>query len=228
MMREAGRVQLSKQLYDRAHEIDPERASVYVEKLALSAQINYKQREESLKQVRNICIERPSVSAISRTANVLIDLDRYNELLEFSDALLAAIGNSSIALRILALRNKAVALKEIGRTDEAIEVYKLAFSISPDDENTLKPYLGVLEEQGKGKSDEYLALAKRLIVIDPADIRYYLIYISALMERRMYEDATKWLARADMLPKSGRDEARLKEWGAKIKIATEIAATASD
>jgi tetratricopeptide (TPR) repeat protein len=111
----------------------------------------------------------------------------------------------------------AVAYKQVGNVQASLDAYNQALSIAPEDENTLKPFLTLLEEQGRDQ--EYNELAKKLIEIDPADISYYLHYISFLMKKAMYNEAGKWLARAKSLPRTQIDESRLKSYELKIKAA---------
>ncbi len=143
---------------------------------------------------------------------------------EFSDAFISILGQQNSDLKALALRNKAVAKRQVGDIDSAIESFEQAFSIQPEDENTLKPYLGLLEEQGR--DNEYLQIARKLIDIDPTDINYYSIYVEALLKRGDYKKAGEWIGKTDNLNKSQMDSAILESYAKKIEAAANNAINA--
>lgn len=215
MMREANRYNLAIQLYSAAHRKDPERTTAHVELLTLKSEIDYENREESLKAAIEIASKKPNGTLFARVANALINLDRYAELVQFSDTFIQTLGSRSPKLKALALRNRAVSFKEIGDIEQSISAFNEAFSLSPEDENILKPYLGLLEEQGK--HDEYLTLARKLIDIDPSDFTYYRIYIAALLKQGLYSEANQWIERAGELPKTQLEDSALKQYAKKVK-----------
>lgn len=217
VMRKANRYNLAIQLYAAAHNKDPERTTAHVELLSLKAEIEYQHREESLKSAIEIAVEKPSGTTFARVANALIELNRYKELADLSDRFIQALGNRSPSLKALALRNKAVSFKEVGDIEQSIVAYNEAFSLAPEDENILKPYLGLLEEQGK--RDEYLMLSRRLIDIDPSDISYYRIYIAALVKQGLYSEASEWIERAEEIPMTQLDDLALKQYAQKVRAA---------
>lgn len=217
LMRKEHRYTLAINLYDKACQKDPERIGVNIELLSLKAETEYSDRNNALNKAKELAIGRPDKNGFSRVSNALIDLDRYEELAEFSDLFIEKIGDKNLNLKTLALRNKGVAMRQLGNINEAMTAFNEAFSISPEDENTLKPYLGLLEEQGK--DDEYLVLSRKLINIDPSDINYYRIYIAALVKVGNYNEASAWLKKTEVINMSDMDLARLDMLAKKIQAA---------
>ena len=217
MMRNSKRYTLAMSLYKKAYKKDPERRGAHVELLSLTAELDHEHRNKSLNNAKELVIEYPTKNGFARVSNALIELDRYHELVEFSNAFISSLGNKNPALKALALRNKGVSKRELGEIEESIEAFKDAFEINPEDENTLKPYLGLLEEQGK--NTEFLEISRKLIDIDPSDINYYRIYISALIKRGKYKEAGIWLSKTENLRKTQMDEAILGSYAEKIKAA---------
>ncbi len=212
MMRKNNRYQLALQ--------DPERTSAHIEMLSLQATLEFHDRNEVLEKAKNLLLTKPDRAGFVSVANALIHLDRYEELMDFSKVFIEIVKNRNPQLKSLALRNLAVAYREVGDIAASIGAYKEAFSVAPGDENTLKPYLSLLEEQGH--EQEYKEVARRLISIDPSDISYYRFYIDSLIKAGDFEEASSWFDKAMKLPKSEMDEARLHSVGIKIRAAANI------
>lgn len=217
MMRKANRYTLAMQLYEKAHQRDPERISPYIELLCLSAELVHEKREESIEKAKQLVFSKPTRNGFARVTNMLIDLDRYEELSEFSDEFIKRLEEKNPKLKSLALRNKAVAVKELGDIPAAMEAFKEAFEISPEDENIIKPYLGLLEEQGK--DEERIGFIKKLIEVDPADVNYYRFYIDALLKRKQYTEAIEWIGKAEQLVLTEMDRAVLGMYKQKAEAA---------
>ena len=217
MMREVNRYTLAMQLYEKAHQRDPERISPYIELLCLTAELDHEKREESIEKAKQLVLSKPTRNGFARVANALIDLDRYQELSAFSDEFIKKLEGKNPKLRALALRNKAVALKQYGDIPGAMEAFQEAFQISPEDENIIKPYLGLLEEQGK--DEERMSFIKKLIEIDPADISYYRFHIDALLKKKQYAEAMEWIGKAEQLVLTEMDRAALGMYKQKAEAA---------
>lgn len=217
MMRQVNRYSLALELYEKAHQKDPERISPHIELLCLSAELNFKKREEAIKEAKGLILANPNRNGFARIANALIDLDRYQELSDFSGEFIEVLQGKNPRLKALALRNKAVALKEMGDIESSMVAYQEAFEISPEDENIIKPYLGLLEEQGK--DDERMDFIKKLIEIDPADVNYYRFYIDALLKRKQYSEAMEWIDRSEQLTLTEMDKAMLGRYRQKAEAA---------
>lgn len=217
IMREADVHDLALLLYEESHRKDPERNSATIEMLALTAEVDFSKREESLEKLKQVLLEKPDRITFSRVANALIELGRYDELIAISRAFIEVIGDRFPSLRALALRNIAVGLKQTGNIDDSISAYTEAFRITPEDENVLKPYLGLLQEQRK--YEEYLKVSRKLIDIDPSDINYYRLHISALVSLGRFDEAGSWFQKTKLLYKSPLDQVRLKELEIKINAA---------
>ncbi len=220
MMRKNNRYQLALQLYEKSHQIDPERTSAHIEMLSLQATLEFQNRNKVLEEAKNLLLTKPDRAGFASVANALIHLDRYQELMDFSKVFIERIKNRNPQLKALALRNLAVAYREIGDITASIGTYEEAFNVAPGDENTLKPYLSLLEEQGH--EQEYKEVARKLISIDPSDITYYQFYIDSLIKAGDVEEASSWFNKAMKLPKSQMDEARLHSVGIKIRAAANI------
>jgi len=124
-------------------------------------------------------------------------------------------------LNALALRNIAVAHKQLGNIDQSVAAYKEALLIKPNDENILKPYLGILKMQED--YGEYLDVASRLIQLDPSDVSNYLLYIGALVDAKRYSDANEWIKRAKTLIQNTTDEAAIRQYERKAAAAARFA-----
>jgi tetratricopeptide (TPR) repeat protein len=220
LMRDENRYRLALQLYKKAHQLDPERISAHIEMLSLQARLEFQSRNEALTEAKRVLLTRPDRNGFASVANALIKLDRYQELIDFSNAFIDVVNNRNPKLKALALRNLGVAYSEIGEMQASLDAYEQAFNILPGDENTLKPYLSLLEEQGR--DSEYNEIARRLIAIDPSDISYYLIYIECLIKAGSFSEAGMWLEKAKKLPKSQLDEARLHTFELKIQAAASL------
>jgi len=217
LMRKDNRYRLALQLYRKAHQLDPERTSAHIEMLSLQARLEYQNRNKVLTEAKSVLLTKPDRNGFASVANSLINLDRYQELIEFSNAFIDVVKNRNPKMKALALRNLGVAYREIGDMQASLDAYEQAFNILPGDENTLKPYLSLLEEQGRDK--EYNEIARKLIAIDPSDISYYRIYIESLIKAGDFSEAGVWLKKAMKLPKSQLDEARLHTFELKIQAA---------
>ncbi len=217
MMRKANRYTLAMQLYEKAHQKDPERISPYIELLCLTAELEHGKREESIEKAKQLVFSKPTRNGFARVANALIYLDRYQELSAFSDEFIKKLEGKNPKLKALALRNKAVALKEFGDIPAAMEAFQKAFEISPEDENIIKPYLGLLEEQGK--DEERMGFIKKLIELDPANVNYYRFYIDALLKKKQYAEAIEWIGKAEQLVLTEIDKAMLGMYKQKAEAA---------
>ena len=217
MMRKANRYTLAMQLYEKAHQKDPERISPYIELLCLTAELEHGKREESIEKAKQLVFSKPTRNGFARVANALIYLDRYQELSAFSDEFIKKLEGKNPKLKALALRNKAVALKEFGDIPAAMEAFQKAFEISPEDENIIKPYLGLLEEQGK--DEERMGFIKKLIELDPANVNYYRFYIDALLKKKQYAEAIEWIGKAEQLVLTEIDKAILGMYKQKAEAA---------
>lgn len=208
LMRNMGRTILAMSLYEEAHKKDPEKTSPHIELLSLRAKIVPETRDESLELAKKITLENPALTQFSRIADVLINLRRHQELYDFSLEFLNRAGSMSKAHKVLALRNMAVACSSLGNITNSIELFKEAFTVCPNDENTLKPYLQILDEQGNSK--EYITTARKLIDIDPNDVQYYFFLINGLFNNNMHSDAEPWIKAASQLPLDISDQFQLK------------------
>ncbi len=217
MMEKQSRHSLALDLYEAATKKDPERISAFSEYMALRAVIIPTKRDESLKAVKSRVLEKPVRTAFSTVANALMEMDRYEELKDFALSVIEKVDDKNPKLKAYALRSVAVSFKEIDEIDKSIEYFERAFQLTPEDPNILKPFLGILKEQGK--SDEYIKMAKKLVQADPAEIQYYRIYISALIDAERYSEALDLINVARTLPMSQMDETVLSRYEQKARIA---------
>lgn len=218
MMRQSCRNSLALALYNKAVELDPERRSAQIELLALQAELNPILRDESIASAIDLVLSSPAANGFARIVNALIEIDRYQQVLDFSCRFQQLVAGKNQDLNALALRNIAVAHKQLGNIDQSIIAYKDALLIHPNDENILKPYLSILKIQED--SEEYFEVASRLIQIDPSDISYYLLYIGALVDAKRYSDANEWIKRAKTLIQDKSEEAAIRQYERKVAAAT--------
>jgi tetratricopeptide (TPR) repeat protein len=221
MMRTSFRDSLALALYKKAVELDPERRSAQLELLALQAELNPKARDQSISNAIELVLKFPDASGFARIINALIEIDRYQQALDFSSSFQQLVASKDQDLNALALRNIAVAHKQLGNIDQSVAAYKKALLIHPNDENILKPYLGILKMQED--YGEYLEVASRLIQLDPSDVSYYLLYIGALVDAKRYSDANVWIKRAKTLIQNTTDEAALRKYERKTAAAARFA-----
>jgi tetratricopeptide (TPR) repeat protein len=222
MMRQSFRNSLALALYKKACELDPERRTAKIELLALQAELDPKIRDESLANAIDLVLKSPDANGFARITNALIEIDRYQELLDFSTDFQQLVAGRDKDLNAIALRNIAVAHKQLGNIDKSVDAYKEALMIHPNDENILKPYLGILEKQED--YGEYLEVASRLIQLDPSDASYYLLYVGALVGAKRYTDADEWIKRAKALIQNPTDEAAIRQYERKVAAAARFAA----
>lgn len=226
LMRKANRYSLALELYEKSHEKDPERLGAFTELMALRAELEPSLRNTSLMKLKVEVTNRPDRNSFARIADALVELDRYEELIEFSKNFAEKIGSRDPELTALALRNEAVGYKELGKIDEAIEAFDRAFKLLPEDDNILKPYLGILEKQGR--DDEYMATATKLIQSEPSVFNYQRIYISALIKFKRYDEALNQIDVAKNVASSQAEQSSLLDFDRKIKLATANNAINSD
>ncbi len=218
MMRQSCRNSLALALYNKAVELDPERRSAQIEILALQSELNPILRDESIASAMDLVLSSPAANGFARIVNALIEIDRYQQVLDFSCRFQQLVAGKNQDLNALALRNIAVAHKQLGNIDQSIIAYKDALLIHPNDENILQPYLSILKIQED--SEEYFEVASRLIQIDPSDISYNLLYIGALVDAKRYSDANEWIKRAKTLIQDKSEEAAIRQYERKVAAAT--------
>lgn len=217
LMKESNRFALALSLYEKAHQLDPERLTAEAEYLSLKARLNPTERNESLRKAKEKVLSAPESNSFAAVANALLNLNRYEELAEFSSTCAKAVEGKNPKLLALAIRNLAVSYRHSGDLEGSVEAFNKALSIRPDDENTLKAYLGVFEDQGK--NDEFLNIVYKLIEIDPTDVYYYRLCIGALIKIKKFDDALMWIERAFLLPLSPMDEHYLNTYKMKADMA---------
>ncbi len=70
MMRNSNRYSLAMRLYEKAHEIDPERVSPFVELLSLQAELDYKARKEALIKAKELALEKPKRNSFASVMSI--------------------------------------------------------------------------------------------------------------------------------------------------------------
>jgi len=167
-----------------------------------------------------LAINEPSDATFKRVADVLLRLQAYQALSQFCEDIIQKIESRKPNLKALALKNQAVAFMASGDVEKSTAAFESAFAICPRDENILRPYLSVLEEQGN--INEYLNVSRTLIDIDPADVSYYIIYIEALIKRGTFHEALEWIESAKNLPMTQIESARLRQCERKVLAAAAL------
>lgn len=195
-VRKVGRRGLALSLCERAITEDPENYSAQIELLCFRAETTYENRNEDLQNAKKISLEQIKADTFKRVFNAFIELSRCSELADFSDEILAKVDEKNDSIRLLALRNKAVCLKQLGQLSASSKTYESAFEIDPNDENTLKSYLGFLEETGE--SEEYARVANKLLEIDPTDSNYYVIGLNMLINNGKWVQARELMSQLEI------------------------------
>ncbi|MCS5692846.1 tetratricopeptide repeat protein [Cyanobium sp. FGCU-6] len=223
-MRRRMRYPLAIRLYERSVEIDPQRLSARIELLALQAELRPGERDVLLREAMQLVIDQPDRVVFARVANALIELSKYELLNEFCTRCLELLSIGNPGTKALVLRNKGIALREVGLISEALEALREAFAIRPTEENVFQPYLNILEENIM--HDEYSQVASKLLSIDPLRTRHYLLYAKALILQKAFAEAQRYLELACSLPMDKKEEAIVSVYS--NFIATSIAQTASE
>ena len=189
---------LALDLYEIACRKDPENLSARVEHLCLAAESNYKGRDNSLQQAKELVVSSLNEMYFTRVCNTLVTLGRYTQLGDMCESVLAHAAERGVR-PILAPchRNLAVALKEGNDFEGAERHLRIALQASPHDENIVKAYFSLLRDQEK--HEEALREAVRLVDLDPTDGFYHYITGSLLARLHRYEEAAEWLQSANDL-----------------------------
>jgi len=217
LMKDNNRYSLALKLYEAAVEKDPERIGAFAEYMSLRAIIDAKSRDESLKLAESRVVGQPHRNAYSTVANALMSLERYEELRKFSLEFISELNDRDLTAKALALRCIAISYKDLGDIEQATVYFNQAFQIAPEDPNVMKPYLGILEEQGR--NEEYLATTQKMVEADPTEIQYWRLLINALIKNNNFEEALEKLRIARQLPMSQSDSAALERYELRVKIA---------
>lgn len=228
IMRNDGRNALARRLYEAASTLDPDRETTRVELLALEIETSAGDRPRAIAEAKAMMATKPDVVGIGRFSDALIDIGRYQDLLELNEGILAAAdapGQQDMILprnvRLMALRNKAVALRQLGRAQEALATYEQAFAIDREDGNTLKAYLVLLNDLGR--DDEYLDVAERLIRSSPDTVRYYVQLANKLADLGRWQEAGLWFERARELQMDPSDADQMNRLARRLIAAARLA-----
>ena len=90
-------------------------------------------------------------------------------------------------VQTLMLRNRAAALVNLGRTEQARQTYEQAMKLDPDDQ-TIKWFADFLDDEGEFA--EAYALFEQAIVADPGDGTNYLALAVHIINRGLYRDSS--------------------------------------
>ncbi|HEX9484577.1 MAG TPA: hypothetical protein VF929_08340 [Gemmatimonadaceae bacterium] len=186
--------------YEHAVARDPERISAQVELLALRAEYIYPRREESLRELRQLVVERPrSLNDVRRLLNVLIELERWSDIDEICSALLSnTTYGTHPSDRAIFLRNRAVARRHLAfghLTDAVWADIRAALSLHPDEENALKVYANWLVEAKQ--YEEAIKIGRQLVGLDRADVTYYTLLSRAHALNGQIQEARRMLDMAE-------------------------------
>ena len=236
-MREIHRNDLSRQLYEKATEKDKDRIGPQIELNALLAETDADKRKEAINNLINLIMKYPKNVYFKRVLNVLIELDKYEEMRAFTEEIIKLAegkeknedSRSSALYKPLlstAYRNYALALKELGNIEEAMEAVKKALEIS-DDENNYKLYVSIIEDGVEQKAEGYtieklVDESKQLLLMDPLDVSYYRRYIRALKKAKRYDEAVKYIEKAIEISDSVLDQYRFEEEKKRIELLQEL------
>lgn len=220
--RKHGKLKFASDLYYKAVDVDPENHRAEVELLGVLARIDQPQRDEHLRNAREIVLREMDAQVLMPLSNALIDLDRYAELRDVCEAVLANVTEQTpAALVCQAERDLAVALSKLGAPEAEVERHsQAAFRANPEDENLIKAMAIFYREAGR--HDKELEMVVRLLQMDPLDYMYY-IYLGRVLESRgEVERAVEWYGRALALTPPGAAQTEVKLAMAKAMQRMEI------
>lgn len=207
------------EFYRLATERDADNVSAQVELAALTAEFDASARVKSLERLRTLAeANLHSDTILRRYFNVLIELERFQELSSFSsshvnDNDLPASSRASLR------RNLATSLSRQGRLDKAQAELEAALQVSPNDENTLRAYAALLMETGRFA--EGARHYRRLIQIDPTDGAYFLGLGRALNQEGRFEAALAALSKAHEISTGARRyeaESEIRKLSARLAL----------
>jgi len=167
------------------------------------------ERPTAMAEARQIVLGNPQVTRIARFSNLLIQLDRYEDMKAFCLELLSLLDlHGNLESVVQAKRDMAIACASLGDTAGAERWYQEALALDCDDEDLLSAYAGFL--RSSRKYADALSCYQQLIEIDPLDSRYYIFAGETLEKLGRHEAAIRVYTRAATL---GLDDSLLGEGG---------------
>jgi tetratricopeptide (TPR) repeat protein len=161
--------------YDSALDRDPEIFTCKVEYYCLLAEFVPSKRANAIDSLRELALVARNQATLARIFNAFLELQRYAELVQVIDSVIA-VDNFREQANIYAmlLRNRAVARRSINRgmiTSDALEDIRMAMQLSSGDEDIQWTYAQFLFDDRR--YEEAAHIYTKLIGMDPRDIRYY-------------------------------------------------------
>lgn len=214
------RFSLALDFYRKATEMDPDNLSAKTELLALLAETDAKKRGEYLAQLTETVLRSMQPKIQMRVANTLLELDRYDDLAGMCESIIEAEGDKSSPLLAQAHRDLAVCHRQKRNFTQAEEHFKTALSITPDDENLIKAFIGLLRDTKE--HDQALALAKKLVTLDALDWHYHVILAREHVDLEQYDTAIHWFDRALPLVPSAAEQQAVQREKQKVVLLQEF------
>ena len=184
------------------------------------AETDAKNRSEHLEQLTAAVVKAMDLAVQRRVSNVLIHLDKYDELVTLCNRILELETEPKSPLRAQAYRDLAVALSHMRKFSEAEENFEKALSITPEDENLLKAYIALLRDTKQRK--RAMELGKKLVTLDPIDWHYHVILAGMYVETGDYDIAIRWYDRAEPFVASEVERQALRREKQKASFLKEL------
>lgn len=210
------------EFYEEAANRDSENHSARAQLLALTAEIRPTQRAESLQALAELLagqLNNPlyGVKMLARYSSMMMDLGRHRELIEFGEAQLKQPLPRPVQTSLR--RQVAVALKKVGRTDEAVSHCEAALKIAADDTEVLSLYGNLL--LCSRKYEEAYRVAIRVLQRNPASARNYLM-LARIQERRIGRPAAQELLKRALQWADAGERFEIEDYQSKLEALDEF------
>ncbi|HEY2291749.1 MAG TPA: hypothetical protein VGM86_13705 [Thermoanaerobaculia bacterium] len=199
--------------YEQAVTRDPDRLTAMVELYSLRAEYVPSRRAEALSKLEEIALsKRIRLATLRRIFNVLIEINRYDLLIEMCTKLLEVEFYQFPLAQGSLYRNRAVARASLNqgmKTEEAWADLKKAYELAPSDQNNLTIFADWLIETEKYQeaSEKCLCLLK----LDPSDINFYILLSRALSGAGRHNEALAFLDKGEEFAADELDKIKLAE-----------------
>ena len=161
--------------------------------------------KKALRRVDSVLAADPnSHTALDLKSMILLDMERYEETIEYSNRAMLAGSNSGLAHAI-----KGNALYKLGHIEEAILVLKQAIRFKHDDTDSLTLLcMATLELE---RYDDAAGYARRLLKLDPDNYYGLVAWGYRLAEQGRHAESIKCLDRILKLYPDGIEAAKLMQ-----------------
>lgn len=199
--RKKNQISLARTFYEESSRRDPDRLSVQVELHTLNVEYDKSKRKGSLEKLFRLAVSSSiEIGQIKRIFNALIEIDYYEELKKLNEDLIKSSrykdNKKALATFYRNLSNAKIKIDGY-LSDTAFKDIETAYSLNPEDENVLFMYVRRLED--RKEYDKALINSKKLLLLDPADPKYYRLIGRLYMQLEQYSEAIAMLKKSETL-----------------------------